>query len=559
MNNLPAVPPPARRPLWKLLTFGAVSGALAGLLMLLVMVALRSVLGVATPIEMIFDRLFPLLTVKFFIDSLVKAGGYTPLKLQGLYSALAGQTAVAAVGGMVYGLFLGRWSKPAEPGASSSTPALVDRRGWRLIVPGVLAAWLLLAALLWPQLVTSFRGLPPHSARIVTLAAMLLDFTVCGVGIMLFHHLLTNESAAAAPSGNVSRPGLTRRAFLAGGIGVGVAAVTGGLLHRLYRIGTFFYDGRQYGGPGVQKITPISPEDEFYQVSKNFVDPDPVRDSWAIEVAGQVEDPRTFSFAEIAALPSVEQETTLLCISYGVGSGLCSNAVWKGVPLPTVLAQVKPKGNVASVLFRAADGYYETFDFKKAMEPTTLLAYGMNGQVLPQRHGYPVRLIVPGRYGEKNPKWITRIELLDEADARLHRRHGCGFYKEQGWGPNDVVPTHSRIDAPAHGGDFDAPFKVGQKVEFRGVAMGGDRGISKVEVSTDGGQTYQPAEIHQPGTKISWSLWRYEWTPTQPAEEVRVFVRAVDGEGTPQIEQFRDQVPHGSTGLHWVRGKVDPA
>ena len=536
---------------------GAVAGVLAGLLMLLLMVVLRSVFGVPTPIEMIFDRLFPLLTVKFFIDSLVKAGGYTPLKLQGLYGALSGQTAVAAMGGIVYALFLGRQARPESGERNARRSGWVDQRGWRLIVPGVLAAWLLFVVLLWPNLVTSFRGLPPHSARVVTAAALLLDFAVCGLGIMAFHHLLTSERGTAASSDPHS--GLTRRAFLAGGLGAGMAVVTGAMLHRLYRLGTFFYDGRQYGGPGVKKITPISPEDEFYQVSKNFVDPDPVRDSWAIEVAGQVENPRTFSFAEIAALPAIEQETTLLCISYGVGSGLCSNALWKGVSLPTVLALVKPKGNVASVLFRAADGYYETFDFKKAMEPTTLLAYGMNGQVLPQRHGYPVRMIVPGRYGEKNPKWITRIELLDESDARLHQRHGCGFYKEQGWGPNDVVPTHSRIDAPAHGGDFDQPFKVGQPVEFRGVAMGGDRGISKVEISTDGGQTYSPAEIHEPGTKISWSLWRYRWTPTQPAGEIRVFVRAVDGEGTPQIEQFRDQVPHGSTGLHWVRGKVEAA
>ena len=196
------------------------------------------------------------------------------------------------------------------------------------------------------------------------------------------------------------------------------------------------------------------------------------------------------------------------------------------------------------------------------MEPTTLLAYGMNGQPLPQRHGYPLRMIVPGRYGEKNPKWITRIDLLAAGDPRLHvrRGYGYGFYEEQGWGPSDVVPTHSRIDAPRiDGGSFAEPLQVGRKVEFRGVAMGGDRGISKVEVSTDGGRTYSSADIYEPGTKISWSLWRYEWTPAQPADEVRVFVRAVDGLGQPQIETFRDQVPHGSTGLHWARARVEKA
>src|SRR5437764_15152687 len=101
-------------------------------------------------------------------------------------------------------------------------------------------------------------------------------------------------------------------------------------------------------------------------------------------------------------MPSVAQETTLLCISYGVGSGLCSNAIWKGVPLPTLLAQVKPKPSVTTALFRAADGYYATFRFAKAMEPTTLVAYEMNGEPLPRRRGFPLRLIVLDLHGGQN-------------------------------------------------------------------------------------------------------------------------------------------------------------
>ena len=129
-----------------------------------------------------------------------------------------------------------------------------------------------------------------------------------------------------------------------------------------------------------------------------------VRDSWRLDIVGQVENPQVYSFADIAAMPAVEQETTLLCISYGIGSGLCSNAIWKGVPLPRLLAQVKPKPNVTTVLFRAADGYYETFRFEKAMEPTTLVAYEMNGEPLPQGHGFPLRLIVPGLIRRKKSK-----------------------------------------------------------------------------------------------------------------------------------------------------------
>src|SRR5205823_5075331 len=147
----------------------------------------------------------------------------------------------------------------------------------------------------------------------------------------------------------------------------------------------------------------------------------------------------------------------------------------------------------------------------------------------------------------KNPKWLTRIELLDEADGRVHRRHGCGFYKQQGWArEGDVIPTHSRIDAPQVRGDhFESPFQVGKTVELRGMAFGGDRGISKVEISTDDGDTWDTAEITKPGTKLSWSLWGFQWTPDEEGE-AKVLVRATDGEGQEQIGEYRDQVRDGA-------------
>jgi DMSO/TMAO reductase YedYZ molybdopterin-dependent catalytic subunit len=557
MSNVPDFP--ARRPLLSTLFWGLTAGLFAGLAMLLTMALLRTLFGWPTPTELIFDRLFPLLTVEFFISSLVKAGGYTPLKLQGVFGALAGQIVVAGIGGVIYALYLRRRVPDVK---RPNDRALLDPHGWSLIVPGVLAATVLFIVLLWPTMITNYRGLPPGTARLIAALEMLVSFSVCGFGIMFFYGLLDRPrlSPIARPNEQPVAPNIGLRRFLALGIGAAVAVALGGLLKRLFTIGTFGYDGRQYRGPNVQKITPIRPEDEFYQVSKNLVDPNVARDSWRLDIIGQVENPRVYSFADIAAMPAVEQETTLLCISYGVGSGLCSNAIWKGVPLPTLLAQVKPKPEVTTVLFRAADGYYETFKFEKAMELTTLVAYEMNGEPLPQRHGYPLRMIVPGLYGEKNPKWLTRIELLNEADGRLHRRHGCGFYKEQGWGrEGDVVPTHSRIDAPQVAGDhFQAPFKVGQPAELRGMALGGDRGISKVEVSDDDGETWNDARITQPGTKISWSLWSYNWTPEEEGE-TKLVVRATDGEGKLQIAEYRDQVPDGATGLHRVKARVERA
>jgi DMSO/TMAO reductase YedYZ molybdopterin-dependent catalytic subunit len=542
----------------KTLVWGFFAGVLAGIAMLLTMALLRLFLGWPTPTELIFDRIFPFLTVEFFIGSLVRAGGYTPLKLQGVFGALTGQVIVAGLGGAIYAFYLER-RKPRDD-AQTERGSFLDARGWSLIIPCVLLATLLFVALLWPTLSTNYRGLPPATAHWVAALEMLISFSVCGIGIMFFYALLGRSSRDIVADENAPPVGrsLARRRFVALGIGAAFALALGSTLRRLFRMGTFSYDGRQYRGPKVQKITPIRPDDEFYQVSKNLVDPDVARDSWRLDIVGQVENPRVYSFADIAAMPAVEQETTLLCISYGVGSGLCSNAIWKGVPLPTLLAQVKPKPNVTTILFRAADGYYETFRFEKAMEETTLVAYEMNGEPLPKRHGFPLRLIVPGLYGEKNPKWLTRIELLNEADGRLHRRHGCGFYKEQGWGrEGDSIPTHSRFDAPQVAGDhFEAPFKVGQPTELRGMAFGGDRGISQVEISTDDGASWRQVPITQPGTKISWSLWSYQWTPEQPGD-VKLVVRATDGTGKPQISEYRDQVPDGATGLHYVRARVE--
>src|SRR5215469_7321036 len=92
----------------KTVIWGFIAGALAGLAMLLTMALLRLFLGWPTPTELIFDRVFPLLTVEFFIGSLVRAGGYTPLKLQGVYGALTGQLAVAGIGGVIYSWYLDR-------------------------------------------------------------------------------------------------------------------------------------------------------------------------------------------------------------------------------------------------------------------------------------------------------------------------------------------------------------------------------------------------------------------------------------------------------------------
>ncbi|MBV8224840.1 MAG: molybdopterin-binding oxidoreductase, partial [Verrucomicrobia bacterium] len=149
-----------------------------------------------------------------------------------------------------------------------------------------------------------------------------------------------------------------------------------------------------------------------------------------------------------------------------------------------------------------------------------------------------------------------KVELLRAGDSRLIRTHGCGFYKEQGWGPNFVVPTTSRIDAPeVTNGRFTDDIHVGQSTELRGIAFGGDRGIQKVELSFDGARTWEDIDIDEPGTRISWSTWSYDWQPQAPGEYL-IAVRATDSNGALQISEDRPTVPQGATGLHRVKAVV---
>ncbi len=552
------------------LILGGIAGVIAALGMILVMLMLRRHLGVATPTEMIFDRMFPIITIDFFLHSLQVAGGYTPLKLKGVAAALGGHLVVGLVLGIIYSAVVDRAA------AFYANAAQRRRRGRSYIIPALLGLWILTVALLWPEYTTQYRGWPAGMAIATNAAGLLLAYAAFGVTLIYIYDWIAPfrpterrtfpqtgtaddnrrapVTARTATDVEVAADGSpSRRAFLAGGVGAVLLAGVASGLRGLYQMGTFFYDGTDYHGPGVKKV--VSNHD-FYVVSKNLDDPIIAADDWRLHVGGALGRTASLTRRELMALPATRQQATLLCISYGVGGGLCSNAWWTGVPLRALLAPVDPKPNITTVLFRCADGYFETFPYIKAMEPTTLVAYAMNDEAIPLRHGFPVRLIVPGLYGEKSAKWLNSIELLTADDARLAGRRGFGFYKEQGWGPNFVVPIHSRFDAPeVDGTHFKAPLRVGQPVEFRGMAFSGDQGISRVEVSTDAGRQWANAEIHDPGTKISWSLWKYTWIPGA-AGPATLIVRATDDNGRAQIVEPRNTTPQGALGLHTVTADV---
>jgi DMSO/TMAO reductase YedYZ molybdopterin-dependent catalytic subunit len=525
---------------------GLVAGLVATAVLILVFAAMRTWLGISPPPEAIPDRLAPTLDISTFFSLFGRFGGYNGLKQFGIQSGLVGLIAVGAIVGIAYGLIV----------ESARSRAARWWRGWsRLGVGFVIATalifWVAMMILLWPVLAANYRGLPPTQARFVTAAGYLLAFALYGLVLVLVYRWLAPRRPEGTRTAEqpvpVGEP-VGRRAVVAGAAAVALAVPSFALVQRLFDRATFSYDGMPYSGPGVE---PIAPNDKFYLVTKNVVDPTVNAGIWGVQVDGLVERPRLYRFDELSDLAGTEQETTLMCISNQIGAGLFSNAVWRGVPMRDLLEAAGPADSAVEVLLYAADGYTDTFAIEKAMEPTTLVAVEMNGEPLPQRHGFPARVIVPGLFGEKNVKWVTRITVVDH-DAK-------GFYEQQGWGPNFEVPTRSDIFSPLwrrRGQDaFVEPFARDQTATIRGRAFAGTRGISAVEFSSDDGETWQPAQIDYPGTDLTWTFWYAAWRPTEPGTFV-LLSRATDGTGTPQTSERRSIVPQGATGYHRVHATV---
>jgi DMSO/TMAO reductase YedYZ molybdopterin-dependent catalytic subunit len=517
---------------------GALVGLVASVFMTLVMALLRHGLGVATPAELVGDRLAPTLSIHEFFQLLERFGGYNELKQVGVVSVLSGQLVVGMLGGILYVCIVGheRAGTPDQGQQSGRTT-----KGWLCVIVFVAALGLITLTVLWPVLDTHHAGLPPAWATVVTAMGLLSSYAAYGLALVGVYRLLAGSlSRRAVP---VPAHATGRRAVLVAGVGVIVAAATGELLRRLYARATFSYDGLRYQGPDLQ---PMTPNDRFYVVSKNVIDPLISPSIWRLEVTGLVERPRMYRYDDLLAMPAVTQETTLECISNDIGDGLMSNALWKGAPMRHLLGAAHPRQGAVEVLLHAADGYTDTLTLDKAMDPTTLVVYEMNGDLLPERHGYPARVIVPGLFGKNNVKWVTRIELVD-VDAK-------GFYEKQGWGPSVVVPTTSRFDDPSQGQTL-RPVQ-GEMVVLKGIAYAGARGVTRVEVSLDHAQTWHEARIEYKGAPMAWVLWSYHWQPPHPAEYTLV-VRATDGTGELQTPEYRSIAPQGATGYHVISVRIE--
>jgi DMSO/TMAO reductase YedYZ molybdopterin-dependent catalytic subunit len=280
----------------------------------------------------------------------------------------------------------------------------------------------------------------------------------------------------------------------------------------------------------------VSPIGEFYNVDINQFDPDYPSDEWALHIAGDVGNEVTFDFDDLQQLPVEHRYVTLRCVGESLNGRKLDNAVWTGTPLKALLDVADPGGDCGCAMLYAKDGYF--VQFPTAALETAFLAWGMNGQPLPKEHGHPVRLLVPGHWGETNVKWLNEIELLDEELD--------GYWERRGWHGTGPVNTVAKLWS-------DTILDDG-RIELAGHAYAGIRGIDRVEVSVDGGQTWTDAELSAPlPADDVWRQWRHVYEATAAHE---VVVRATDGDGVLQPAEQRDSFPSGSTG--WVSKMVYP-
>jgi DMSO/TMAO reductase YedYZ molybdopterin-dependent catalytic subunit len=288
-----------------------------------------------------------------------------------------------------------------------------------------------------------------------------------------------------------------------------------------------------------RKLSFITPNEEFYKMSINmFYEPRIDTEKWQLELVGLEGKLLQLSLNEIKSLPNKVIHYTYSCISNPVGGSIISNATWRVATLKDLLKPVLPgKADGMRMLATSMDGFYSSVPLEMALEDSSYIAYEMNGVPLPYDHGFPARIIISGRYGMKQPKWLKKIEITD--------RKVTGYWEERFWSDDTDIKAMSRIDRAEN------IESKGEDIIIMGVAFSGRPAVGRVEVSVDGGSNWQQAELETRPEKNIWTLWKYLWKRPAPGKYL-IVCRVVDETGKPQIEAVAEPFPSGATGLHKV-------
>jgi DMSO/TMAO reductase YedYZ molybdopterin-dependent catalytic subunit len=264
---------------------------------------------------------------------------------------------------------------------------------------------------------------------------------------------------------------------------------------------------------------------------------DPSR--WRLGVEGLVARPLSLDLSALRAFPAQRLLSTMMCVGNSPGGGLISSGEFTGARLRDVLEAAGIHRDVRGILLVGADGFPGVLGPRDALADDALLAYDLNGAPLPPEHGFPLRLLLPRRFGFRQPKWLVGIRALLRLPSVRVFNHALDEIV------GERIPVISRIDVP-QGSVLAGPTPV------TGIAFSGWGAVVRVEVEVDG--AWMPASLayNTPEDEVPetlWSLWRLD--VDLPPGPHRLRVRAFDATGRGQTERF--DFPYPSDAIHAVR------
>ena len=278
---------------------------------------------------------------------------------------------------------------------------------------------------------------------------------------------------------------------------------------------------------------------------------------WHLSIGGEVEKPLTLRLSELSKLETHSVVNTLECAGNGRGlfrpqvpgvqwgKGAVGTARFSGPRLRDVLHRAAVKSTGKHVMFRGLDEvpgrvppFIRSIPIEKALDADTLIATHMNGSQLTRHHGFPARALVPGWIGAASCKWITEIKVLDKEfvgnfmSPAYRMPNGPvkpgDAVKPEDTHPVTVLSVKSVISGPTNG----ARLRAG-KIAVHGAAWAGEADVAKVEISTDGGTTWNPALLSHEQDHYAWRLWAYDWNPGKSGDYT-LMSRATDSQGRTQ-------------------------
>lgn len=362
-----------------------------------------------------------------------------------------------------------------------------------------------------------------------------------------------DPTAGAGPDHTVRSDGATgRRHVLAGAAGLGALAATGGALGQVFSRGGSpstvalpaaaeplgaLPKGLEATVRGVSSFR--TPNDAFYRIDTALVIPRVSTDGWKLTVDGEVDQPFELTFEELLAMPMVERDITLTCVSNEVGGPYVGGARWLGVRTKDILARAGVRSGADQILSHSTEGMTISTPVQALTDDReALVAVGMNGQPLPPVHGFPARLVTPGLYGFVGAtKWLTRLEATTYAKK-------TAYWTERDWATDAPILTQSRIDTPR-----GLNRVKGGEVVVGGVAWAQQRGIEKVELRIDDGD-WQQVELGPDAGIDYWRQWFFRWDAKPGRHDLTV--RATDATGDTQPEQRATPFPKGASGWHSI-------